>query len=203
MNETITSNTEDVLEILCSSVQKVLSMSTQTDISSPRIAQKIKSVCLRPDIGCFVVMEGGLSGLIILNFSGDAALEIYKQYMLSMGMPEDELASHHTSGDVADSLGELMNQIFGDFRMNLEGQAKITVKQNVPKMINLNEAIVISRASTISKPEYRRVAFFTESRKPFYLQVSLEDIEFIQLPPRKETGENINTDDIMAEFGDK
>ncbi|OQY13683.1 MAG: hypothetical protein B6I31_00615 [Desulfobacteraceae bacterium 4572_19] len=209
MKEKIDSNTEDLLEVLCNSVQRVLKISTQTEITSPLIAQKITSIGLNPDIACFVVVEGGFSGLAVLNFSEDAAMEIYKKYMLSMGMPEDELATQHTSDDVADSLGELINQIFGDFRMNLEKELQITINQNVPKMITLNEAIVISRASTITVPEYRRVAFFTEEHKPFYLQISMEDTNFMALSSSKDVDDDndyndvVDDDpnDIMAEFG--
>jgi len=204
MEEKNINDTEDVLKILCNSVQRVIGLSTQTEVVSPLIAQKLTGICLNPEIACFVVVEGGFSGIAVLNFSSEAAMEIYRKYMLSMGMPEDELSTQHTSDDVADSLGELINQILGDFRMNLENELGITIHQNVPKMITLNETIVISRASSVTIPEYRRVAFFTEKHKPFYLQISLEDTNFMELEPSNNNNkQSIETmqNDMMAEFG--
>ena len=41
-------------------------------------------------------------------------MELYESYMLSMGMAKDELASSHTSDEVSNVMGELMNQIVVD-----------------------------------------------------------------------------------------
>jgi hypothetical protein len=71
-------STDDVLLMLCSSVKKVLSVATQTQINYSPMVQKITRTCLRPDIGCFVLFDGGFSGLVIINFSAPAAMELYR-----------------------------------------------------------------------------------------------------------------------------
>ncbi len=87
--------TEDILRSLCNSVTKVLSFATQSNIHYSGMVQRITKTCLKPDIGCFVLFDGGFSGLVVTNFSAAAAMELYESYMLSMGMAKDELASTH------------------------------------------------------------------------------------------------------------
>ena len=110
-NNDVVYGTEDLLMSLCNSVTRVLNVATQTKIHYSGMVQRITKIGLKPDIGCFVLFDGGFTGLVVLNFAGDAALEIYERYMLNMGMPKSELAGSHTSDEVANILGELMNQI--------------------------------------------------------------------------------------------
>jgi CheY-specific phosphatase CheX len=107
--------TEDVLISLCNSVTRVLSVATQGTVHYSGMVQRITKTCLKPDIGCFVLFDGGFSGLVIINFSAQAAMEIYQSYLLSMGMAQQDLATSFTSDEVANVMGELMNQVVGDF----------------------------------------------------------------------------------------
>lgn len=175
--------TEDVLLVLCKSVEKVLSIATKSDITFSPMVQKINKTCLKPDIGCFVLFDGGFSGLVIMNFSAEAALEIYQSYMRNMGMPEDELAKLHTSDEVGDSLAELMNQIIGDFQVELKKEFRVSVNQSQPKMLALTKELMISINTQIDKPQSRKVSFETASHKLFYLEMSMEKTEFLELMP--------------------
>lgn len=174
-------STEDVLSILCRSVSEVLSKTTNSKIRFSPTIQKISKTCLKPDIGCFVVFEGAFSGIIIINMSADAAVEMYQKYMQMMGMPADELAQVHTSDDVGNALGELMNQIVGDFQGELEHQADISIQQTQPKMLVINKELVLSINANIDRPQSRRVVFSTENRNTFYLEMSMEKTEFVSL----------------------
>ena len=89
--------TEDLLVSLCNSVTRVLNVATQSKVNYSGMVQRITKIGLKPDIGCFVLFDGGFSGLVVLNFESVTAMEIYERYMLAMGMPKDELASSHTS----------------------------------------------------------------------------------------------------------
>ncbi|MFT2520752.1 DUF3334 family protein, partial [Escherichia coli] len=75
-------------------------VATQCQIQYSGMVQRINKTSLKPDIGCFVLVDGGFSGLVIINFSAAAAMELYRSYMLSMGMGEEDLASSYTSDDV-------------------------------------------------------------------------------------------------------
>ncbi len=173
--------TDDVLLILCRAVKKVLTQTTANDIQYSPMVQKISKTCLKPDIGCFTLFEGAFSGLIIINMSAQAALEIYQAYMRQMGIPEKEISNQHTSDDVSNMLGELMNQIVGDFQGELEHQLALSISQTQPKMLVVNKELMLSINANIERPQSRRVIFRTEKHHTFSLEMSMERTEFIEL----------------------
>jgi CheY-specific phosphatase CheX len=191
-------STENVLKVLCDSVNKVLSLATQTTISYSPMVQKVNKTCLKPDIGCFVLFDGGFSGLVVMNFSKEAAMEIYRGYMISMGMPEEELATLYTSDEVGNTLGELMNQIIGNFQVEVKKEFQCSVNQNQPKMIVLNKELMVSINAPIQNPQYRKVAFETANHRPFYLEICMEHFEFIELYPF-EKQPSFDADALIAE----
>ncbi len=178
-NKVIT--TEDILLMLCQSVSGVLSTATNTDIKYSAMVQKINKTCLRPDFGCFVLFDGGFSGLVVMNFTSQSALEIYTNYMRNMGMPEEELAILHTSDEVGDVLGELMNQLVGDFTHKIRKELKTNITQNQPKMLAINKQVLISIDTNLDRPQARRVTFSTEGNNIFYLELAMDKTEFIQM----------------------
>ena len=141
-NKTVT--TEDILLKLCQSVSSVLTSATASQVSYSAMVQKINKTSLKPDFGCFVLFDGGFSGLVVINFTSKAALEIYTNYMRNMGMPENELAVLHTSDEVGDVLGELMNQLVGDFTNKIRKELQTNITQNQPKMLALNKQVNLS-----------------------------------------------------------
>jgi CheY-specific phosphatase CheX len=173
--------TEDILTSLCNSVTRVLHVATQTKIHYSAMVQRITKIGLKPDIGCFVLFDGGFSGLVVLNFSAAAALEVYEKYMLSMGMPKSELASSFTSDEVSNILGELMNQIVGDFTGKVRRELQTNITQNQPKMLVLHKQVMLAVDTPLDRPEIRRVSFFTESNNIFYLELAIDRTEFIKL----------------------
>jgi hypothetical protein len=145
------------------------------------MVQRITKIGLKPDIGCFVLFDGGFTGLVVLNFAAGTAMEIYERYMLHMGMPKSELASSHTSDEVSNIMGELMNQIVGDFTGKVRRELQTNITQNQPKMLVLNKQIVLSVDTPLDRPEMRRVSFYTEKSNIFYLELAIDRTEFIRL----------------------
>lgn len=174
-------DTEDLLMGLCNSVTKVLNMATHSQITYSGMVQRIQKTCLKPDIGCFVLFDGGFSGLVILNFSAPAAMELYQSYLLSMGMGKDDLATSHTSDEVANVMGELMNQVLGDFTSKIRRELQTQITQNQPKMLVLNKQVVLSVDANLDHPEGRRVTFYTGRNNIFYLELAIDRTEFVQL----------------------
>ena len=76
-----------------------------------------------------VLFDGGFSGLVIINFSAESAVEIYTNYMTHMGIPANELAKSHTADEVSDVMGELMNQIVGDFTSTVGHELHTSITQ--------------------------------------------------------------------------
>jgi len=156
-------------------------VATQSAIHYSAMVQRISKTCLKPDIGCFVLFDGGFSGLVIINFSAQAAMELYQSYMLNMGMSRDDLASSYTSDDVANVMGELMNQVVGDFVGKVRRELQTHITQNQPKMLALNKQVVLSVDANLDQPEARRVTFYTGANHIFYLELAIDRTEFIKL----------------------
>ncbi|QDL52931.1 DUF3334 family protein [Rhodoferax aquaticus] len=190
--------TEDILTSLCNSVTRVLSVATQCPIQYSGMVQRIGKICLKPDIGCFVLFDGGFSGLVVLNFSSSAAMELYESYMLSMGMPKSELANSHTSDEVSNILGELMNQMVGDFTSKVRRELQTNITQSQPKMLVLTKQVMLSVDTQLDQPESRRVTFYTGKNNIFYLELAIDRTEFIKLHDF-DAEEQVNPDELIAQ----
>ena len=180
-DQSVVFGTEDLLMSLCNSVTRVLSVATQSQVHYSGMVQRISKTCLKPDIGCFVLFDGGFSGLVIINFSAAAAMEIYERYMLSMGMAREELASSFTSDEVSNVMGELMNQVVGDFTGKVRRELQTHITQNQPKMLVINQQVMLSVDANLDQPEARRVSFYTANNNIFYLELAIDRTQFIKL----------------------
>ncbi|MBP8173679.1 MAG: DUF3334 family protein [Aeromonadaceae bacterium] len=174
-------STEDILHKLCNSVTGVLTEATHHDINYSPMVQRITKTCLRPDIGCFVLFDGAFSGLVVINFTAAAAMEVYQNYLMNMGIPQEELATVHTSDEVGNVMGELMNQIVGDFTSKVSQELHSSINQSQPKMLTLNKQVRISVDTNLDRPQARRVSFYTEKNNIFYMELAMDKTEFIQL----------------------
>jgi len=225
MARTKTITTDDILLVLCNSMKSVLSSATGRSVNYSGMVQKINKTCLKPDIGCFVLFDGGFSGLVILNFNAAAALELYTDYMTNMGLPKDELATTHTADEVSDVMGELMNQMVGDFTGVIGHELHTSITQNQPKMLTINKQVLLSIDTNLDRPQARRVTFTTANNNIFYLELAMDKTEFIKLPnfeerekfdidalfdekphpPEEKTESHVNKpaadDDLLAELG--
>ena len=160
------------------------------------MVQRISKTCLRPDIGCFVLFDGAFSGLVVINFTAAAALEVYQNYLMNMGIPREELATVHTSDEVGNVMGELMNQIVGDFTGKVSQELHSSINQSQPKMLTLNKQVRISVDTNLDRPQARRVSFYTEKNNIFYMELAMDKTEFIQLHDF-ERNEEMDTDRLI------
>lgn len=174
-NETHT--IDKIATLLCKSTKHIIESSTKQKVEYSKTFQKIPKVTMTPDIGCFVQFTGDYNGLVVLNLPGNAALDLYTSYMKAMGMPEDELAKEFTSNEVADSIGEITNQIMGLLVRTVEDKFDLSSFGGQPKALALNSAITL-----IIDCEYqihRRLSFKING-KPFHIELALEHTEFIK-----------------------
>ena len=207
-------------------VKEVIETSTGTSISYAPTIQDVPSISLKPDLGCFVQFSGDYAGLFIMNLSGEAAVELYQKAMMFMGLPKEELADDYNSEDVVSSVGELINQVIGKARQKIEEKYGLSARNNQPKAITISSAITLSVATMLDKPHCRRLSFRTENNNPFYVEMNLEQTEFIRLrpvnrdseldiqekvnqaiegnetskSPKKSSEDEVDIDAIMAEF---
>ena len=190
--------TEDLLISLCNSVTRVLNVATHGHIHYSGMVQRISKTCLKPDIGCFVLFDGGFSGLVIINFSAPAAMELYQSYLLNMGMSKEDLVTSYTSDEVSNVMGELMNQVVGDFTGKVRRELQTHITQNQPKMLVLNKQVMLSVDANLDKPEARRVTFYTGNNNIFYLEMAVDHMEFIKIKDF-EPQEKPDPDLVMAQ----
>lgn len=168
-----------ISNILCKSAQKVLTASTKKRIAYAPTIQSIQKIAMKPDVGCFVQLTGDYNGLLVANFSEEAALKIYRSYMVSMGLPEEELSTQVNSNDVLDSMGEIVNQIMGEFMKEVEENFGLTASSGQPKVISLTSSITL--ALDADHTENRRLSFNIENYH-FLFEIAMEKTEFITLP---------------------
>lgn len=171
--------THDILLELCGSISGVLSTACHKPVRNAQLVQSIHSVSLKPDISGFVVFDGGFTGLVVLNFSAPAAMEVYRDYMLSMGMSEADLSIRYTADEVSDIIGELINQIVGNFINKVNQVLQTNVEQSQPKVLTATRQLSISIDAGFEQPVMRRVAFSTSQNNVFYLEYSMDQTEFV------------------------
>ncbi len=189
----------DIMLSLCQSVSTVLTSATGTTTNFVPLIQKISKTVLTPDIGTFVMFTGSFSGMVVINFPKETAMEIYKAYLGNMGLPENEMAKNYTQDEVSNSLGELMNQILGDFTRQVSDQLHIRIDQSQPKMLVLPREVQISISVDLDNPIFGKVTFNTESGNVFYVELAMDDTTFTAIRDF-ETKNTESPDDILEQY---
>ncbi|MDM8537613.1 DUF3334 family protein [Desulfobacterales bacterium HSG17] len=164
--------------IFCKSAKSVLERNTKRDITFSPTIQDIPKVSLKPAIGSFVQFTGDYNGLAVFNFSADAAMLLYKSYMMGMGLPENELSKEYTSDEVPNTIGEMTNQIMGQAMSLIEEKYELNSYCGQPKALSLNSALTLSIDSDYR--ENRRIVFHIDNFS-FQMEVALETIKFISI----------------------
>ena len=167
---------DEISKLFLQTTQKTLETSTNQTVSFSPTIQKIPKVSMKPDLTCFVQFDGDYVGLVVLNFSASAAYEIYKKYMIAMGIPEDELAASISSPEVADSIGEITNQIMGQLIKDVEDHFELNANFGQPKALTLNSAITLVIDAHYA--ENRRLSFKIGNYS-FRIEIAMEPTEFI------------------------
>ncbi len=180
---------DNVAQAFCQATKATLEKAIGHKVDYVRTIQNIPRVSIRPDLGCFVQFAGDYHGLVALTFSAEAALGLYRSYMLGMGMPAEELASEASTAEVVDTIGEITNQIMGRAMRMIEAKYDLNAYFGQPKALHLSNGISLVPESSSSNSmmadensvfENRRIVFkFEEAR--FYLEIAMERIEFLKL----------------------
>lgn len=192
---------DDILLSLCDSVRDVLTSATGDKITYTPMLQKISKISMTPDIGTFVMFTGSFSGMVVINFPKETAMELYRNYMLAMGLPESDLASNYTSEEVGNSLGELMNQILGNFTKMVNEKLHTTINQSQPKMLVLPTELELNINISLDNPRFCKLSFYTQNNNVFYMELSMDDTEFVAIREFEEKRE-MSPDEILQQIMD-
>ena len=137
--------------------------------------------------------------MVVINFPKETAMELYRGYMLNMGLPDEEIAKNYTQEEVSNTLGELMNQILGNFTRQISEELHIRIDQSQPKMLVLPREVQINISVNLDNPIYGKVTFQTESGNVFYLELAMDDTSFEALKDFESRG-TISPDDILEQY---
>ena len=162
--------------IALQAVKEVLETNTKIPVKASSTVQRVPKISMRPEIGCFVPFTGDYSGLVVMNFSAGAAMLLYKTYMMSMGIPEEDLAKEYTNVEVPDSIGEMINQIMGKITKLTQDSFGLSAYCSQPKALALNSAIILTIDTDYR--ENRRLSFSINNER-FYFEIAMETAEFI------------------------
>lgn len=116
-----------------------------------------------------------------------------------MGLPKEELATVYTSDEVGNVMGELMNQILGDFTSKISHDLRTSITQSQPKMLTLNRMVRISVNANLDKPKAYRVSFFTEKNNIFYMELAMDNTNFEQMDNFVPSSD-VDPDAIIADY---
>ena len=167
-----------ISKILLKTAQYTLETTTTQKVTYSSTIQKIPKVSMKPDLTSFVQFNGDYNGLVVINFSADAAFGIYKSYMAAMGMPEDELATTISSPDVTDTIGEITNQIMGQLTKEVDEKYNLNAEFGQPKALTLNSSITLVIGS--ENVENRRLSFKIGNYS-FRIEIAMEHTEFVAI----------------------
>lgn len=189
----------DIMLTLCQSVANVFTSATGTETRYTPLVQKITKTLLTPDIGTFVMFTGSFSGMVVINFPKETAMELYSSYLRNMGLSDEDMAKNYTQEEVSNTLGELMNQILGNFTRQVSEELHIRIDQSQPKMLVLPREVQISISVNLDNPKYGKVTFHTESGNVFYVELAMDDTTFTALRDFEQRG-SMSPDDILEQY---
>lgn len=172
-----------VSSLFAKAVQEVTKNFCQLEISVGKNAQFLSTIQISEDLGAFVSFNGNYSGLAVMNFEGNAALELVTSSMKAMGMPEEEIPTHFMADDVRNSIGELVNHIIGNVRAKIQEVYDLSASATIPAVIPVSIPIGLFFRSTVHEgQECVRLVFRTPENYRFHLELTMESARFVALP---------------------
>lgn len=172
----------DFTTICVKATQEIIEAATGLKIGVSKTYQSVPNVKIAGDIGSFISIKGDYNGILIMNFSGDSAIEIVRAYLKRMGMPKNEIPTNYTSDDVRNNIGEIVNQITGKFRRLVQMRYDLSSKANIPAVVPITSPIgLLLESSNTEKQDCIRVCLSTPSSHRFYVELSLEPLKLIEL----------------------
>jgi len=170
-------STIEFVRIFSSSIRDLIQSSTSKKILVSKTAMQVGGIQISGDVGAFVAFKGDYSGIMVLNFEADAALEIVSDTLIMMGFPEDEVPKHHGSDEVRSNIGEIVNQAIGKCRSQVQEKFDLTARANIPAVVPITVPIALTMvAKEPAEMECVRVSFTTVKRNKFYMELALEPL---------------------------
>lgn len=169
--------------LFAKAVEEVIKNFCQIEIVTGKNAQFMSTIQISEDIGTFVSFTGNYGGLMVMNFEGDAALELVTSSMKAMGMPEEEIPTHYMADDVRNSIGELVNHIIGNARARIQEEYDLSANATIPAVIPVSTPIGLFFKTTLTEGQSCiRLVFRTPENHRVHLEFTMESNQIVELP---------------------
>ncbi len=198
MKENISQTLIELSKLLAETIKEVIKTASNSSVKVSPTLQKINFVALRPDLGAFVEFYGDYNGLFSMNFSKEAAFELYQKTMKFLGLPEEEISKDPLSDEVKNFIGEMVNQIIGNFRNKVEQKYGLSAFNNQPMAITIARTIVIYIETSLNNTNALKISLRTESGHSFHAELSLEQTEFI--PFKESSSDEESVEALLEKF---
>lgn len=167
-------------------VQEMIQRSCRLHLHQSKTAQFISAIQISEDLGAFVSFHGNYNGLMVMNFEGNAALEIVQESLITLGMPKEEIPSHYTSDDVRSSIGELVNHIIGKARTMVQHEYDLVAHATIPAVVPVTNPIGLIFKTALTEPHpCIRLSYHTPKSHRFHMELTLEPMLFASLNGEK------------------
>jgi len=162
--------------------KEIIKVSTDLNIHVSKTYQNVPNIMIAGDIGAFVSFKGDYNGIMVMNFSGESALEIVQAYLKMMGMPEGDIPVHYTSDDVRSNIGEVVNQIIGKTRQMIQIKYDLASKANIPAVVPITTPIGLTLETAQTEThDCLRISLSTPSSNRFYIELSLGSSSLVEV----------------------
>ncbi|MBI4665947.1 MAG: DUF3334 family protein [Nitrospinae bacterium] len=170
-------STLDFVKIFSRAVRDLVQGSTGKPINVSKTAMQITGIQITGAIGAFVTFSGDYSGIMVLNFEGETALELVQDSLTRMGLSKEDIPTHYGNDEVRNNIGEMTNQIIGKCRTMVQDIYDLSARANIPAVVPITVPVALSMVAKEPRDlECVRVSFTTAKRNKFYMELALEPI---------------------------
>ena len=126
----------------------------------------------RHRISSLLDFTGGINGFVIINYPEEAAVDVVSTFMQRMGLPPEDCPKT-VSEEVVSTLGEIINQVLGKFRKNIQIRYGLSAESGTPITMMVNTMLRLTPVG-IDENFYVRGQISTPSSKAFYIEFCVQ-----------------------------
>ncbi len=136
--------------------------------------QLLDSVQTRHRISTLLDFTGSINGIVIINYTEDAAVNVVSAFLQGMGMGEDDCPKG-LGEELINVLGEIMNQVLGAFRRNLSKEYGLSTTSGTPVTMIPSVMLNVTPVETTQRSfVYVRAQISTPSSVSFYVEFCVQ-----------------------------
>lgn len=126
----------------------------------------------RHRVSSLLDFTGGINGFVIINYPEEAAVDVVSTFMQRMGMPPEDCPKS-VSEEVVNTLGEIINQVLGKFRKNIQDRYGLSAESGTPITMMVNTMLRLTPVG-IDENFYVRGQITTPNSKAFFIEFCVQ-----------------------------